>query len=55
MTILRDVDGAEKQFDVGYRNLRVMFEALQPDERLRDYLRPYAWLTKLYVLYRKKF
>jgi type I restriction enzyme R subunit len=55
MTILRDVDGAEKQFDVGYRNLRVMFEALQPDERLRDYLRPYAWLTKLYMLYRKKF
>lgn len=55
MTILRDVEGAEKQFDVGYRNLRVMYEALQPDERLRDYLRPYAWLTKLYMLYRKKF
>ena len=55
MTILRDADGAEKQFDVGYRNLRVMCEALQPDERLRDYLRPYAWLTKLYMLYRKKF
>ena len=32
-----------------------MYEALQPDERLRDYLRPYAWLTKLYMLYRKKF
>jgi type I restriction enzyme R subunit len=55
MTILRDVEGAEKQFDVGYRNLRVMYEALQPDERLRDYLRPYTWLTKLYMLYRKKF
>lgn len=55
MTILRDIDGAEKQFDVGYRNLRVMYEALQPDERLREYLRPYAWLTKLYMLYRKKF
>ncbi len=55
MKILRDVDGAEKQFDGGYRNLRVLYEALQPDERLRDYLRPYAWLTKLYMLYRKKF
>jgi type I restriction enzyme R subunit len=53
--ILRDVDGAEKQFDTGYRNLRVMYEALQPDEQLRDYVRPYAWLTKLYMLYRKKF
>lgn len=55
MKILRDVEGAEKQFDTGYRNLRVLFEALQPDEALRDYVRPYAWLTKLYILYRKKF
>ena len=55
MKILRDVDGAEKQFDSGYRNLRVLYEALQPDEQLRDFVRPYAWLTKLYMLYRKKF
>ena len=55
MTILRDEDGAEKRFDVGYRNLRVMYEALQPDEQLRDFIRPYAWLIKLYLLYRKKF
>ena len=55
MKILRDVDAAEKQFDTGYRNLRVLYEALQPDEQLRDYVRPYAWLTKLYMLYRKKF
>lgn len=38
-----------------YRNLRVLYEALQPDEQLRDYVLPYAWLTKLYMLYRKKF
>ncbi|RKX28304.1 MAG: hypothetical protein DRP47_04660 [Candidatus Zixiibacteriota bacterium] len=55
MKILRDEEGAEKQFDTGYRNLRVLYEALQPDEQLRDYVRPYAWLTKLYMLYRKKF
>jgi type I restriction enzyme R subunit len=55
MKILRDVDEAEKQFDTGYRNLRVLYEALQPDEELRDFVRPYAWLTKLYMLYRKKF
>lgn len=55
MKILRDVEGAEKQFDTGYRNLRVLYEALQPDEQLRDFVRPYAWLTKLYMLYRKKF
>ena len=41
--------------DTGYRNRRVLYEALQPDEQLRDYVRPYAWLTKLYMLYRKKF
>lgn len=55
MKILRDVEGAEKQFDTGYRSLRVLYEALQPDEQLRDFVRPYAWLTKLYMLYRKKF
>ncbi len=55
MKILRDVESAEKQFDTGYRNLRVLYEALQPDEALRDYVRHYAWLTKLYILYRKKF
>jgi len=33
----------------------VLYEALQPDEALRDYVRPYAWLTKLYILYIKKF
>jgi len=55
MKILRDQEGMEKQFDKGYRNLRILFEVLQPDEQLRDYLRPYAWLTKLYILYRKKF
>ena len=55
MKILRDVEAAEKTFDTGYRNLRVLYEALQPDEQLRDYVRPYAWLTKLFILYRKKF
>jgi type I restriction enzyme R subunit len=55
MKILRDEEGAEKLFDTGYRNLRVLYEALQPDEQLSDYIRPYAWLTKLYMLYRKKF
>lgn len=55
MKILRDRDGVEKQFDTGYRNLRVLYEALQPDEQLRDFVRPYAWLTKLFMLYRKKF
>ena len=55
MKILRDEEDAEKVFDTGYRNLRVLYEALQPDEQLRDYVRPYAWLTKLYMLYCKKF
>lgn len=55
MRNLRDIEGTEKQFDTGYRNLRVLYEALQPDEHLRDFVRPYVWLTKLYMLYRKKF
>jgi len=55
MKLIRDVEGLEKQFDTGYRNLRVLYEALQPDEQLRDYVRGFTWLTKLYMLYRKKF
>jgi type I restriction enzyme R subunit len=55
MKIIRDVEDAEKKFDVGFRNIRVLYEALQPDEFLRDYIRGYAWLTKLYILYQKKF
>ncbi len=55
MRIIRDTEGAEKQFDTGYRNLKVLYEGLQPDEQLRDFVRPYAWLTKLHMLYRKKF
>ncbi|MCU0574087.1 MAG: HsdR family type I site-specific deoxyribonuclease, partial [Syntrophobacteraceae bacterium] len=34
MKILRDEEGAEETFDTGYRNLRVIYEALQPDEQL---------------------
>jgi type I restriction enzyme R subunit len=55
MKRIRDVEGLEKLFDTGYRNLRVLYETLQPDEQLRDFVRGYAWLTKLYMLYRKKF
>jgi len=55
MKLLVDTEGLQDRFEKGYRNLRVMYEALQPDEFLRDYIRPYTWLTKLYILYLKKF
>ncbi len=35
--------------------MRILFEMLQPDESLRDFLADYTWLVKFYMLYRKKF
>lgn len=46
---------AREQFELGYRNTRILFETLQPDEFLRPFLDEYTWLCKLYVLYQNKF
>ena len=37
------------------RNVRVLYEAIEPDDFLREYIADYTWLTKLHMLYRKKF
>jgi type I restriction enzyme R subunit len=48
-------DDLRDQFEELYRQVRILFEMLQPDESLRDHIDEYTWLTKFYVLYRKKF
>jgi type I restriction enzyme R subunit len=52
---LNNNEAAREQFEVGFRNTRILYEALQPDERLRPYLNEYTWLCKLHTVYRKKF
>jgi type I restriction enzyme R subunit len=55
LILLNDNPELRKQFEKEFRNTRILFETLQPDEFLRDYLREYEWLCKFYMLYRKKF
>ncbi|MBW4523362.1 MAG: HsdR family type I site-specific deoxyribonuclease [Scytolyngbya sp. HA4215-MV1] len=52
---LNNDEAAREQFEVGFRNIRILYEALQPDEQLRPYLNEYTWLCKLHTVYRKKF
>jgi type I restriction enzyme R subunit len=56
MTILRDEDGAEKQFDTwATATCAFCTRRCSPTSNCGTIMRPYAWLTKLYMLYRKKF
>ena len=55
LTMLNDDDPKRDQFERLFRNVRILYETLQPDEFLRPYLSEYAWQCKLYMLYRKKF
>lgn len=48
-------DNRREQFEELFRQVRILFEMLQPDESLRDFLSDYTWLVKFYMLYRKKF
>ena len=52
---LNDDDAMRDTFERLFRNVRVLYETLQPDEAVREYVRDYTWLAKFYMLYRKKF
>ena len=55
LTMLNNDDKRREDFEKLFRNVRVLYETLQPDEYLRDYVGDYKWLCKLYMIYRKKF
>ena len=55
LTFLNQNEPARDKLEDLYKNVRILFEALQPDAFLSDYEREYAWLTKLWMAYRKKF
>lgn len=46
---------ARDKFENGYNQLRTLYELLEPDEFLMPYRGDYVWLSKLYMVYRKKF
>jgi type I restriction enzyme R subunit len=55
LLLINDDDERREQFEELFRQVRILFEMLQPDESLRDFLSDYTWLEKFYILYRKKF
>lgn len=55
LMLLNDDDDKRDQFEKAFRNVRILYETIQPDEFLRPYLSEYTWLCKFYMLYRKKF
>ncbi|TAK28843.1 MAG: HsdR family type I site-specific deoxyribonuclease [Chloroflexota bacterium] len=55
LVMLNDDDKKREGFEGLFRNVRILFETLQPDEFLRPFLKDYEWLCKFYMLYRKKF
>jgi type I restriction enzyme R subunit len=55
LVLLNEDEERREQFEQLFRQVRILFEMLQPDESLRDFLADYTWLLKFYMLYRKKF
>lgn len=55
LIMLNDDDEKREEFERLFRNVRILYETLQPDEFLRPYILEYTWLCKFYMLYRKKF
>jgi type I restriction enzyme, R subunit len=55
LIMLNDDDKKREEFERLFRNVRILYETLQPDEFLRTYIEDYEWLCKFYMLYRKKF
>ena len=55
LILLNDDDQRRDMFERLFRNVRVLYETIQPDEMLREFVSDYTWLVKFYMLYRKKF
>ena len=46
---------ARDKFENGYGKIRQLYELLEPDDYLMPHRASYVWLSKLYMVYRKKF
>ncbi len=55
LVLMNDDDKRRDEFEKLFRNVRVLYETIQPDEMLREFVADYTWLVKFYMLYRKKF
>lgn len=55
LTFFNKDEAARDKFENGYHHLRTLYELLEPDDFLMPYRADYVWLSKLYMVYRKKF
>lgn len=55
LLFLNDNEEAKQQFELEFRNARILYEAIQSDECSYFYIKEYKWLCKLHIIYRKKF
>jgi type I restriction enzyme R subunit len=55
LTFFNKSEPARDKFENGYHHLRTLYELLEPDDFLMPYRADYVWLSKLYMVYRKKF
>jgi type I restriction enzyme R subunit len=46
---------ARDKFENGYGKIRQLYELLEPDDFLMPHRADYVWLSKVYMVYRKKF
>ena len=55
LTFFNKNEPARDKFENGYGKIRQLYELLEPDDFLMPHRADYVWLSKLYLVYRKKF
>jgi type I restriction enzyme R subunit len=55
LAFFNKVESARDKFENGYGKIRQLYELLEPDDYLMPHRVDYVWLSKLYMVYRKKF
>ena len=55
MTFFHKNEPARDKFENGYYHVRTLYELLEPDDYLMPHRADYVWLSKVYMVYRKKF
>jgi type I restriction enzyme R subunit len=55
LAFFNKIEPARDKFENGYAKIRQLYELLEPDDFLMPHRADYVWLSKLYMVYRKKF
>ncbi|MFP4492954.1 MAG: UvrB domain 3-containing protein, partial [Puniceicoccaceae bacterium] len=55
LKFFNDNEPARDKFENGYMKIRQLYELLEPDDFLMPHRADFVWLSKVYMVYRKKF